>query len=247
MTKPREYERCTQHRLRAILTVEDQALCYACIVCALYADMDTKELAALVNHSPRAISQIAHKYGVLKSADYMATHECGRIQPGSVPPNKGLRRPGYAPGRMRETQFKKGQRSGIAAKNWCPIGTIRTDAEGFLRIKVRERRKGDGAFGFGNTKIWPLLNRYVWEQHNGPIPVGHAIIFKDRDRSNCDPSNLELVTRAELMRRNSVHRLPKELAEVIQLNGALKRVLRRLSEKHNVGPAESSVRNARIA
>ena len=27
---------------------------------------------------------------------------------------------------MAETWFKKGERKGIAAKNWCPIGTIRS-------------------------------------------------------------------------------------------------------------------------
>lgn len=48
------------------------------------------------------------------------------------PFNKGLRRPGWHVGRMRETQFRKGERSGIAAKNWRPIGTIRTDPDGYL-------------------------------------------------------------------------------------------------------------------
>jgi hypothetical protein len=162
-----------------------------------------------------------------------------RYPPGHVPANKGLRRPGYAPGRMAETQFKKGDRTGIAAKNWRPIGTIRADGEGFLRIKVREGVKGE-AYGFGNTKIWPLLNRHTWEQHRGPIPPSHAVIFMDGDRANCAIENLDCISRRELMRRNSVHRLPKELADLIQLSGALKRQLRK-HEKQNDRPAQPSL------
>jgi len=248
MTKPRTYERCTQCQVgKVLISVEDQALCYACIVCLLYADTDTRELAAWLGHSVRDISQVATKYGIHKSAKYMATHSCGRIQPGNVPHNKGLRRPGWSPGRMRETQFKPGERSGIAAKNWCPVGTIRTDAEGYLRIKVREWKPGDKAWGFGNVGIWPLLQRHIWEKAYGPIPAGHVVVFEDGNRSNCAIGNLGLISRRDLMKRNTVHNLPKELAEVIQLSGALKRKLRRICEKQNVGSAEPPVRDARSA
>jgi hypothetical protein len=141
---------------------------------------------------------------------------------------------------MATTQFKPGERRGIAEKNWCPIGTIRSDAEGYLRIKVREGRKGE-AYGFGNTKIWPLLQRHVWEQHRGPIPDGHAVVFKDGDRANCDIGNLEVISRRDLMLRNSSQRWGKEVFEVIQLRGALNRKLRRLSEKQDIGSAQPSV------
>ena len=247
MSKPRRYKRCAEHSLQAITTVDGEALCYACVVCLLYADTDTKELAEMLGSSARAISRVAHKHGVYKSAEYLATHDCGRIKPGNVPHNKGCpRRPGWAPGRMAETQFKRGCRTGVAKKNWQPVGSIRPDADGYLRIKVREWRRGD-AFGFGNTEIWPRLARHVWEQHHGQIPAGHAVVFKDRNRSNCDPGNLELVTRRELMLRNSVHNLPPDLRQVIQLNGALKRVIRRLGEKQDVGSAQPFVRDARSA
>lgn len=44
---------------------------------------------------------------------------------------------------------------------------------------------------------WEFLHRVVWEEHNGPIPDGKMIIFRDGDRSNCDISNLMLVTKGE--------------------------------------------------
>jgi hypothetical protein len=162
-----------------------------------------------------------------------------RFKKGQVPINKGVRRRGWHAGRMKETQFKKGERSGIAARNWRPIGTILADNEGYLRIKVREAVHGKEATGFGNVKVWPLYGRYLWEQHKGPIPPKHVVIFKDGDRSNCVIENVELLPRADLARRNGMwKRLPRELAEVIQLNGALKRKMRRLyGEEHDKGSA----------
>jgi hypothetical protein len=65
---------------------------------------------------------------------------------------------------------------------------------------------------------------------NGPIPPSHAIAFRDGDRSNCAIENLEMVSRAELARRNVMwNRYPKELCLAIQLRGALKRRIRRMS------------------
>ncbi len=222
------------------------------VVRQLYSDTSTKEIAALLGRSLRMVYQAAQKLGLYKSEAYLASPEACRLRrgdqvgkahrfkPGQVPPNKGLRRPGWAPGRMRETQFKKGVRTGVAAKLWCPVGTIRTDAEGFLRIKVREWTKGE-ATGFGNTKIWPLLNRHVWEQQHGPIPPGHAVVFKDGDRANCDIANLECISRRDLMLRNSSQRWGKEVFELIQLRGALNRKIRRLSEKQDSGSTQPSL------
>ena len=211
------------------------------ILRAEYANGETHALAERLKRNMTMVYQRAKKIGLLKSAEYIAellqieavrlrrVGVASRYQPGRTPENKGLRRPGYAPGRMAETQFKKGVRQGVAAKNWCPIGTIRADADGFLRIKVRDGIKGE-AYGFGNVKIWPLLNRHVWTQHHGPIPAGHIVGFKDRDRTNCAIENLELRTLAENMRRNTVHNLPPALKQVIQLTGALKRKIRNREE-----------------
>jgi hypothetical protein len=189
---------------------------------------------------------MAYKLGLKKSLEFLESEESGRLRegesrPGSertqfrkgqVPANKGLRRPGWHAGRMQQTQFKKGQRSGCAAHNWVPIGTIRADPEGYLRIKIREAEHGREATGFGNTKVWPLYNRYIWEQHNGSIPPKHMVIFKDRNRQNCSIENLELISMGENARRNSMWtRLPRALAEAIQLQGALKRKIRRLDGK----------------
>jgi hypothetical protein len=154
-----------------------------------------------------------------------------RFVKGQTPANKGLRRPGWAPGRMRETQFRKGERRGQAARNWKPVGTILADDEGYLRIKVRESNDQDKAFGFGNTGIWPLMQRHIWQQHKGPIPPNHTVCFIDGDRKNCAIENLELLSRAELMRRNTIHRYPEQLRNTIMLLGAVKRKVREQCQK----------------
>jgi hypothetical protein len=205
---------------------------------AEYPDTPTADLARAFGRSLSATYARAEKLGLAKSEAYLASPAACRLRrgdavgapfrfkPGQAPANKGLRRPGWGPGRMKATQFKPGARTGIAAANWRPIGTIATDSDGYLRIKVREGRPGE-AYGFGNTRIWPLLQRHVWEQAHGPIPPGHVVCFKDGNRQHCAIENLELVSRADLMKRNTVHNLPKPLAQTIQLLGALKRQIRR--------------------
>jgi hypothetical protein len=224
---------------------------------SLYADTPTKEIARQLGRTLTTVYGTAQKLGLAKSEAYLASPAACRLRreasaasiatrfkPGIVPHNKGLRRPGYSEGRgrMQQTQFKKGSRTGAAADNWCPIGTIRADPEGYQRIKIREYEHGKEASGFGNTKIWPLLGRHVWEQHHGPIPKGHAVVFKDGRRDNCDIANLECISRRDLMLRNSSQRWGKEVFEVIQLRGALNRKLRSLTrEKQDDRSAQPSL------
>jgi hypothetical protein len=214
-----------------------------------YPDQRTEKLARTLGRPRYAVYNKAATLGLRKSQAFYDSPESGiprkgETQPGTeqyqfkkghVPANKGLRRPGYHRGRMKETQFKKGQRP----HTWHPVGTILADAEGYLRIKVRERRQGDGS-GW-DPKVWPIYHRYIWEQHNGPIPPKHIISFKDGDRGNCAIENLECISMADNARRNSMWaNYPRELALAIQLKGRLKRRLKR-AEKQNDGPAEPSV------
>lgn len=212
---------------------------------ALYPDRPTRELAALFQRPVTSVYAAASKLDLRKSEAFLRGPESGilrkgqtrpgciatQFQKGQIPANKGLRRPGWAPGRMRDTQFRKGERTGIAARNWKPIGTILPDSDGYLRIKVREAIFGTEPTGFGNVRVWPMLQRHTWEQHNGPVPAGHVVAFKDHDRRNCAIENLELIPRSELARRNRMWTVyPRELAEAIQLNGVLKRKLRSLNK-----------------
>ena len=212
----------------------------------LYPNEPTNTVAEKLGRSVSSVFNRAEQSDLHKSAEYLASPHASRFRrgyhlgwehrfkKGAAPHNKGLRRPGWGPGRMKETQFKNGERRGVAAENYCPIGTIRVDHEGYQRIKVREAKQGEHT-GFGNVKVWPLLQRHIWEQANGPIPEGHTIVFRDGNRQNVAIENLELISRADLMRRNSYHtKYPKEVGLAIQLVGALNRQIRKRDGKEHV-------------
>ncbi len=195
------------------------------------------ELAILRQHYPttkaadmvpmlpgRNISQICNKawnIGVKKSPETIA--EMSRIamlnpdhpgkkqqfKKGLTPWNKG--KPFDSGGRSVETRFKKGQKP----HTWNPIGHERITKDGYLERKMEDT---------GVTRHdYKPVHHLIWIEAGNSIPPGHALIFRNGNKLDFSLENLELVSRAELMRRNSVHRLPKELAELCQLKGALQR------------------------
>ncbi len=80
-----------------------------------YPHVSTKELARDLGRSANAVYGRAALMGLHKSAEYLASPDACRLRrgdhvgagrrfsPGHVPANKGLRRPGWSPGRMAET------------------------------------------------------------------------------------------------------------------------------------------------
>lgn len=201
------------------------------VLCARYPNEPTAAIARDLGRTARSAYQRARDLGLRKTAEYLAgPHACRlrrgdnagvafRFKKGQVPHNKGLRRPGWAPGRMRETQFKKGGLSGRAAARYQPIGAERISKEGYVERKVSDCRPA--------SRRWRGVHVLAWEAANGPVPKGHVIAFKNGDKRDVRIENLECISRRELMRRNTVHRLPKPLADTIQLLGALNRRLRR--------------------
>jgi len=134
--------------------------------------------------------------------------------------NKGKKHP--ASGRSPETQFKKGARP----HNWSPIGTESTIKGDYLTRKVTDT-------GVSNKDFVPV-HHLVWIEHTRQqIPKDHALIFKDGNKRNFDIDNLELITRAELMRRNSIMALPPEISAQARIIGAFNRKLRRIERERN--------------
>lgn len=198
------------------------------IVLACYPHMPTRELARKLKRKIQSVYRIAAMLGVSKSTEYLKAKkaeerrrlsEAGvayRFKKGIVPANKGTRRPGWAAGRMKETQFKKGQRS----VNWMPIGAER-EAYGYLLRKMAD---------VPNVPYyvnWKPVHVLVWEAKNGQVPPGHKLRFKDGNRRNFELDNLEPVSHAENLRRNSIHRYPPELKDVIRLQTRLIREIGR--------------------
>ena len=116
----------------------------------------------------------------------------GRFEKGQKSHNKGKKVSPEVYGKCAPTMFKKGN---IPA-NHKPVGSIREDVDGYLKIKIAEPNK------------WTHLHRYVWEQANGrKIGRGECVIFLDQNIQNVEVSNLMLVKRSELYRLNMGHKL----------------------------------------
>lgn len=101
----------------------------------------------------------------------------------------------------------------------------------FTKGNLPHNTKDDGDIGIRDgykylrlsLANWVLLHRYNWEQVHGKIPKGFNLVFKDNNANNCQVENLELVSNADLMRRNTIQRYPAELQRSIKLIGKLKR------------------------
>jgi hypothetical protein len=142
------------------------------------------------DRSPDQLHSLRHRKG-------WRTGRTGCFKKGQEPPNKGKRCPEGTGGRhpnARQTQFKKG---GLP-HNTRGAGHERIDnKDGYVVMIVAETNPWTGA------KTRPVLkHRYLWEKANGSIPEGHALKCKDGDKTNCNPSNWELIPRAILPRLN---------------------------------------------
>lgn len=189
-----------------------------------YATDKSDDIAKALNVTKVAVVVKASILGLKKPREFFSkVSQCdackaNQFRKGHVPFNKD--RKGYVTederkiANIKSTQFKKGN----LPKNHKPVGTERTTKYGYIERKTQEPNK------------WELLHRIVWKEHNGEIPKGYNIQFKDGDRTNCTIENLYIISRREqLVTQNSFHTLPKEYAEIIQLKGALKRKINRLT------------------
>lgn len=208
-----------------------------------YPDQRAEDLAIAMGLSLSTLRNAVHRLGLKKSAAFYESDRSARIkrghqspamiaarfQKGLVPHNKGLRRPGWSPGRMSETQFKKG-RPASESRNYLPVGSLRICADGYLERKVTDDRD------IVPARRWVGVHRLVWEAAHGPIPAGQVVVFRpgraSTEESEITLDAIELVTRVELMRRNTIHNLPPELVGVIRLRTSVVRQINKRSRQH---------------
>ena len=202
-----------------------------------YSDWPTAEIAFVLGRPVGQVYNQAHALGLHKSAAFLASEASGRIRqqthrgrlhqfkPGTVPWNKGRPMPAHVLARSAATQFKKGNRP----QTWLPVGSTRLTEDRCLQAKIADT-------GVTRRDFVPLA-LLIWEATHGPVPAGHLVAFRpDAQCDRTDPlairaEHLECITRAELMARNTIHRLPKPLADVVRLRGALNRRINHLAKE----------------
>jgi len=145
----------------------------------------------------------------------------GRFMKGSVPYNKGK----HTGGGPAHTLFQKGH---IPYNTYLPVGSEVIDSDGYRKIKVADPNK------------WKFVHRLIWENANGPIPAGHALIFADGDRRNISLDNLLLITKAQLVRMNQ-QRLITNNAELTKTGVVIADIINRIGSRRR---AERSKRKA---
>lgn len=138
------------------------------------------------------------------------------IKKGNISFNKGKKQSEYmtaeAIKRTKKTRFKKGNLPhNTKSKNG--VISIRKDAK--TKRPYKHIRVSIGK--------WKMLHVVKWETKHGKVPRGKIVVFKDGNSMNCALKNLQLMTREENMKRNTIHRYPDELKQVIRLNNKLKR------------------------
>ena len=207
---------------------------------ARYPNEPTKRIADDLGRSERAVYSQAGLMRIKKTAVYLAGPDSGRLsardtrgggarfKPGNVSWNKGVKGSTGTHPNCKRAWFKKGELCGAAQHNYTPVGSERVNKDGLLVRKVTDDPS------VAPKHRWMPVSRLVWEQAHGQIPRGHAVAFKEgqrtADAAQITLDRLELVSRAELMRRNTIHRYPKEIARLAQLRGVLNRVINNRSK-----------------
>nr|WP_314758102.1 HNH endonuclease signature motif containing protein [uncultured Lachnoanaerobaculum sp.] len=129
-----------------------------------------------------------------------------------VPANKGKKMRAEQYAKCKGTMFKKGH----SPQNYRPVGSERVNVDGYIEVKVEDPNK------------WNLKHRVIWEEHNGEIPKGKLVIFRDNNPLNCNIDNLLLISKGENMKMNNIGAcaykgLEKEvLLNTIRLKNAIK-------------------------
>lgn len=127
-----------------------------------------------------------------RARHHISNGNTGWFQKNHPPANKGKKITEYmspeAVEKVRKTAFKKGSRP----PNEMPVGTeiVNKYSDGYRIRKVSMNGR--------QNERWKFVHRLVWEEHNGPIPEGGCIVFRDGDKMNCNIENLAMLTHAEL-------------------------------------------------
>lgn len=144
----------------------------------------------------------------------------GRFSKNHIPFNKGKNGKEYLTEKalegMKKTQFKLGQ----TPVNHRILGSERINVDGYIEIKTAEPNK------------WRLKHQVVWEENNGSIPKGYAVIFGDRNKNNLDINNLILVSRKQLLTLNR-YKLIHADVDLTKTGVVIADVYNKISERKN--------------
>jgi hypothetical protein len=200
-----------------------------------YADTLTVEIAEFLGRKVEHVRRKALDLGLKKSPEHLAVlarersgapdhgGKATRFAPGLKPWNTGIKGVSGVQPECRATQFKPGNVPPKAA----PIGALRL-CDGCLQRKVANHPGG-------NHLRWRSVHELVWIEANGPVPAGHLVVFKPGRRTtqleHITLDAVELVSRADHMRNNTIHRYGPEVASVMKLRASIRKEISAQAEE----------------
>jgi hypothetical protein len=196
-----------------------------------YPNHPTKLLSVATGLEAETLFKRAYKLGLRKTKEFRQkalieisktlseNGKAHRFKPGHTPLNKGKAMPPQVYEKAKATMFKPGQ---------MPHNTKH---DGHISIR-RDKNGRDYAYIRVRQGEYKLLHRVLWEQNNGTIPKNMIVAFKNGNSLDCTLANMELITKEENMRRNSlVSKYPPDIVAAIRTNAGLKRRIRKLEER----------------
>lgn len=88
-----------------------------------------------------------------------------------------------------ETEFQKGH----TPKNWVPVGAERKRSDGYIYVKVSDKK----GVKYPHLINWKPKHILLWEKEYGPIPEDKLLLFLDGNKENVTLDNLALITKAQ--------------------------------------------------
>jgi hypothetical protein len=178
---------------------------------ANFETMSFRAMAKTIGRSKYGVMYRLRLLGLVRSAEANARFNGTKFNIGSTPWNKGKKI--VVTEAMKHTFYKKGN----TPANTLPDNSIslRFSKEGrpymFLRISKNN---------------WKHIHVCLWEHYHGRAPEGYVVVFKNKDTLDVRIENLELITREELMKRNTIHNYPEPVKNAIRALGKLKKTIK---------------------
>lgn len=195
----------------------------------MFPNTETKIIAEKLGRKIGLVYQKAYALKLRKSDEYKNTilkdiclkasekNISSRWPKGHVPINKGKKWDEFvskeSQEKIKQTAFKAGH---------LPHNTLQ---DGITTTRISKNNKQYQFIRVSLAK-WIPLSHYNWIQANGPIPKGYCVVHKDKNTMNAKLDNLELITKAENCKRNSIMRYPPDLRATMKTLGRLKRTIK---------------------
>ena len=195
------------------------------VVEAMFPHYFASEIAEVLGRSVSGVYNAAAKLGIKSSREkIIRAAKMSSLNPNSIATrfkkgqeshNKGKKVAPATYEKMKATMFKVGHRP----TNYRPVGSERVNVDGYVEVKIAD------------PNVWEAKHRVIYEQAYGKVPDGYSVQFKNGNKQDLSLDNLCLVSRADLMKNNSMARYPEELKTVIWLKGAVKRQINKYNKK----------------